>query len=113
MALFSTVAQKQLGDLCLPRTPWKPALATKCPLCLLLPLLLCVLPAVVGKEPGAAARRAETDQVVVDPLPHPDQVLYAVAFSPNYRGLAMLAAGGGAGLVRLHPVSAEVVPVGW
>lgn len=50
---------------------------------------------------------------MVDPLPHPDQVLYAVAFSSNHRGRTMLAAGGGAGVVRLHAVSAEVVPVGW
>lgn len=71
------------------------------------------MPAVtVGKDQGA--RRVDAGEpVVVDPLPHPDQVLYTVAFSPNYRGLAMLAAGGGAGLVRLHAVAAEVVPVGW
>jgi len=50
--------------------------------------------------------------VVLDPLPHPDQVLYAVSFSPNYRGVVLLAYGGGAGLVRLHLLSAEVVPVG-
>jgi hypothetical protein len=67
----------------------------------------------VGKDAGAAARRAEAEPVVVDPLPHPDQVLYSVAFSPNHKGRAMLAAGGGAGVVRLHAVSAEVVPVGW
>jgi hypothetical protein len=73
----------------------------------------CSLCPATGKDPGAAARRAEADPVVVDPLPHPDQVLYAAAFSPNYRGRAMLAVGGGAGLVRLHAVSAEVVPVGW
>lgn len=69
----------------------------------------CCCCAAVGKD----ARRAEAEPVVVDPLPHPDQVLYAVAFSPNHRGRAMLAAGGGAGVVRLHAVSAEVVPVGW
>lgn len=68
----------------------------------------------VGKDLSAAARRAEVEStVVVDPLPHPDQVLYSVAFSPNFRGLAMLAAGGGAGLVRIQAVSAEVMPVGW
>jgi hypothetical protein len=63
-----------------------------------------------GKRKAAAAPPAA---VPVDPLPHPDQVLYAVAFSPNQRGLAMLAAGGGAGVVRLHAVTAQVVPVGW
>ena len=67
----------------------------------------------MGKAEGGAARKAESEQVVVDPLPHPDQVLYGVAFSPNYRGLALLAAGGGSGLVRVHAISAEVVPVGW
>jgi hypothetical protein len=40
-------------------------------------------------------------------------VLYAVAFSPNFRGLASLAAGGGAGLVRLHALAAQVVPIGF
>lgn len=76
-------------------------------------LAAAVAAAAVGKDAGAAARRAEAEPVVVDPLPHPDQVLYAVAFSSNHRGRTMLAAGGGAGVVRLHAVSAEVVPVGW
>lgn len=50
----------------------------------------------------------------LEPLPHPYQVLYAVAFSPNVPpgGAAMLAVGGGAGLLRFHRVSADVLPVG-
>eukprot|EP00775_Hariotina_reticulata_P006327 gene6327-6562_t len=63
-----------------------------------------------GKKNSTAADAPAT--VVLDPLPHPDQVLYAVSFSPNYRGVVMLAYGGGAGLVRVHLLSAEVVPVG-
>lgn len=71
--------------------------------------------AVPSWKEGGYKRKSETapsTTVVVDPLPHPDQVLHAVKFSTNYRGLSMLAYGGGAGVVRLHSVSADVIPVG-
>lgn len=61
---------------------------------------------------GRASEPVPTSTVVLDPLPHPDQVLHSVSFSPNYRGSVSLAYGGGAGVVRVHTVSAEVVPTG-
>ncbi|KAF8072695.1 RPL3 [Scenedesmus sp. PABB004] len=56
--------------------------------------------------------RREGPTFVQEALPHPWVVLHALAFSPNYRGVALLAYGGGAGVVRLHTMSAEVVPLG-
>lgn len=84
-------------------------------LLLLLPSACATWTTVPSWKEGGYKRKSEAAQpttVVVDPLPHPDQVLHAVKFSPNYRGLSMLAYGGGAGVVRLHAVSTDVVPVG-
>jgi hypothetical protein len=61
---------------------------------------------------GKPSEPTSDSTVVLDPLPHPDQVLHSVSFSPNYRGSVSLAYGGGAGVVRVHTVSAEVVPTG-
>jgi hypothetical protein len=89
-------------------------LEASCPLLLLMLLLLhTAVPTWQGShKKGKPSEPSPGSTVVLDPLPHPDQVLHSVSFSPNYRGCLNLAYGGGAGVVRVHTVSAEVVPTG-
>jgi hypothetical protein len=73
----------------------------------------CAVPSWQGScKKGKPAEPSSGSTVVLDPLPHPDQVLHSVSFSPNYYGSVRLAYGGGAGVVRVHTVSAEIVPTG-